>query len=47
MASLTDCWAMNGIKIAYYGSTGLLTALLLLGVSMYVFNHAEVAAAFL
>ena len=37
---------MKGIKIAYYGSTGLLTALLLLGVGMYVFNHAEVAATF-
>ena len=37
---------MNGIRIAYYASTGLLTALMLFSSSMYVFNHEMVATTF-
>lgn len=37
---------MNKEKIAYYITTGLLSALMLMSAGMYVFNHAEVAKVF-
>lgn len=37
---------MKLTKIAYYGSTGLMTLMLAGGVAMYIFNHAEVATNF-
>ena len=37
---------MNRNKIIFYIATGLLTALILFSVSMYFFNHEEVAQMF-
>lgn len=37
---------MNKNKIIYYTATGLLTALMLFSVSMYLFNNAEIVKAF-
>jgi len=37
---------MKTNKIIYYASTGLLTLLMLFSVSMYFFNHEEVAQMF-
>ena len=37
---------MKRDKIIYYLATGLLTVLMLFSVSMYFFNHAEVASMF-
>lgn len=37
---------MKRDKIIYYVATGLLTALLLMSVGMYLFNHAEVSEMF-
>ena len=37
---------MKTNKIVFYASTGLLTALMLFSVSMYLFNHEEIVKAF-
>ncbi|MFY7671638.1 DoxX family protein [Tenacibaculum sp. MEBiC06402] len=37
---------MKKNKIIYYVATGLLTALMLFSVSMYIFNNAEIVKAF-
>ncbi|WP_223034262.1 DoxX family protein [Hanstruepera marina] len=37
---------MKRNKIVFYTSTGLLTALMLFSVSMYLFNHNEISQAF-
>lgn len=37
---------MNKNKIIYYAATGLLTALMLFSVSMYLFNNSEIVKAF-
>lgn len=37
---------MNKNKIIYYVATGLLTALMLFSVSMYIFNNPEIVKAF-
>ena len=37
---------MKKIKIAYYISTGLITALMLMSAGMYFFNHDEVSELF-
>lgn len=37
---------MKKIKIAYYISTGLLTALMLLSSGMYIFNNEEISKVF-
>jgi hypothetical protein len=37
---------MDGMKILYYISTGLLTVLMLFSAGMYIFNHLEIVKAF-
>lgn len=37
---------MKKIKIIYWISTGLITALMLMSVSMYIFNHEEISKVF-
>ena len=37
---------MKTLKITYWISTGLLSALLLMSSGMYIFNHAEIVKAF-
>ena len=38
---------MKATKIIYWASTGLLTALMLMSVGMYFFNHGEVSETFI
>ncbi|AFM03263.1 hypothetical protein Fleli_0804 [Bernardetia litoralis DSM 6794] len=38
---------MKKYKIAYWISTGLMTAIMLMSAGMYIFNHAQVSKAFL
>lgn len=38
---------MKKYKIAYWISTGLLTAMMVMSVGMYIFNNAEISKAFL
>ena len=37
---------MNKIKIGYYLSTGLLSAMMCMSAGMYIFNHEEIAKVF-